>query len=91
MSQALRGLFVQVEAYPDLKANANFAALQEELTSTENRISFSRQAFNDAATRYNTRTETFPDSIIAGAFAFKPRELWAIADAVERETPKVRF
>ena len=88
---ALRGLMVQVEAYPDLKANQNFLALQEELTSTENKIGFARQHYNDVATNYNAATETFPRNIVAGMFGFKERTLWEITDAAEREVPKVEF
>ena len=88
---ALRGLMVQLEAYPDLKANQNFLALQEELTSTENKIGFARQHYNDVTTNYNTATELFPTNIVAGMFSFRPRDLWAITDASERETPEVKF
>lgn len=88
---ALRGLMVQVEAYPELKANTNFLALQEELTSTENKISFARQHYNDSATNYNTAIAVFPSNIIAGMFNFTDAELWQIADAAERQAPKVQF
>ena len=91
LSGALRGLMVQVEAYPDLKASQNFLALQEELTSTENKIGFARQHYNDTATKYNTSVELFPRNIIANMFNFKPRDLWEITDAAERETPEVKF
>lgn len=91
LTGALRGLMVQVEAYPDLKASQNFLALQEELTSTENKIGFARQHYNDVTTNYNTATELFPKNIIAGMFNFKARELWEITDAAEREVPKVEF
>jgi len=88
---ALRSLMVQVEAYPELKANTNFLALQEELTSTENKISFARQHYNDSATNYNTAIAVFPSNIIAGMFNFTDAELWQIADAAERQAPKVQF
>jgi LemA protein len=88
---ALRGLMIQVENYPQLKANENFKALQEELTSTENKIAFARQHYNDTTTGYNTQRELFPTNLVAGAFGFAPRELWAIQDAAEREAPKVKF
>ena len=88
---ALRSLMVQVEAYPELKANQNFLALQEELTSTENKISFARQHYNDSATGYNTAKTLFPAVIFAGMFGFRDAELWQIADAAEREVPKVKF
>lgn len=88
---ALGGLLGQlvatVEAYPDLKASASFLALQEELVSTENRIGFARQAYNDAVAAYNTRRETFPNSLIAGGF--QPAEMFRIAQAAERALPRV--
>jgi len=88
---ALKGLMVQVEAYPELKANQNFLALQEELTSTENKIGFARQHYNDSATGYNTAIALFPTVIFAGMFGFRAAELWQITDAAEREVPKVKF
>jgi LemA protein len=88
---ALRSLMVQVEAYPELKANQNFLALQEELTSTENRIGFARQHYNDSATNYNTAIALFPAVIFAGMFGFRAAELWQITDAAEREVPKIKF
>ncbi|MDK9699430.1 MAG: LemA family protein [bacterium] len=91
LTGALRSLMVAVEAYPDLKANQNYLALQEELTSTENKIGFARQHFNDVATNYNTAIEVFPNNFLAGMFNFQARELWQITDAVERETPVVKF
>ena len=91
LSGALKSLMVQVEAYPELKANQNFLALQEELSSTENKIAFSRQHYNDSATNYNTAIAVFPACIIAALFRFTDCELWQIADAVEREAPKVKF
>ncbi len=84
-------LFALSEAYPDLKANQNMMQLTEELTTTENKIAFSRQAYNDAATSYNTYRETFPPNIFAGVFNFGPAALWEIENAVEREAVKVSF
>src|SRR6516164_3782997 len=83
-------LFALSEAYPDLKANQNMLALQEELTSTENKISFARQAFNDAATAYNNRRDVFPAVTVAGMFGFKEATLLETAQT-EREAPKVSF
>ena len=91
LSAALSRLMVVVEAYPDLKANQNFLALQEELTSTENKISFSRQFYNDIVMRFNTRTEVFPMNIVAGMFNFKPAEMFELKDEAAREAPKVEF
>ena len=91
LSQALGRLMVVTEQYPDLKANQNFLALQEELTSTENKISFARQAYNDSATSYNTRIETFPSNVIAGNFGFKPEPLFQVSDEKERQAPQVKF
>jgi len=91
LSQALSRLMVVTEQYPDLKANANFLSLQEELTSTENKISFARQAYNDATTSYNIRLETFPSNIIAGNFGFKPEPLFQVTDDKERQAPQVKF
>lgn len=88
---ALKSLMIQVEAYPELKANQNFLALQEELTSTENKISFARQHYNDSATVYNTAIALFPACIFAAIFNFKQNELWQIEDSIEREAPKVKF
>jgi LemA protein len=83
-------LFALSEAYPDLKANQNMLALQEELTSTENKIGFARQAFNDAATEYNIRREVFPAVMVAGTFGFKEAALLETAEG-ERAAPKVSF
>ncbi len=91
LSGALRSLMIQVGAYPQLKANQNFLALQEELTSTENRISFARQHYNDTATDYNTAIALFPACIFASMFNFRESPLWQITDAAEREVPKVKF
>ena len=83
-------LFALSEAYPDLKANQNMLALQEELTSTENKVGFARQAFNDAATDYNNTREVFPASMVAGTFGFTEAALLEAA-AAEREAPRVSF
>ncbi len=91
ITNALTGLFAVAEAYPDLKSSSNMLALQEELASTENKISFARQYYNDIVTRYNTRIETFPSSIFAGAGGFKERELFEIEDPTHREPVKVSF
>jgi LemA protein len=92
LSNVLGRLFMLTEAYPDLKANQNMLAIQEELTSTENKVAFARQAFNDAVMEYNTRRESFPDNLFAGMFRFDPAELLnATESAEERKTPKVSF
>jgi len=91
LSGALGRLFALAEAYPDLKANRNMMQLSEELTSTENKVSFSRQAFNDAVMGYNNRREVFPGSIIAGMFSFLPAQLLEIESPAKREVPKVSF
>jgi LemA protein len=88
---ALSRLMVVSEQYPDLKANQNMMQLTEELTSTENKISFARQAYNDSVMTYNTQRETFPTVILAGAFGFQPAELFKIDDPTERNAPKVSF
>jgi len=85
-------MFALAEAYPDLKANQNMLSLQEELASTENKVAFSRQAFNDAVMDYNTKRESLPDSIFAGMFNFGPAELLAATESPEeRKAPKVSF
>jgi len=89
LTQALGRLFALTEAYPDLKATGNVAQLQEELTSTENKIGFARQMYNDTATQYNTRQMQFPASMVAGMAKAVPAELWEIEDAAERAVPKV--
>jgi LemA protein len=89
LTGALSKLFALVENYPNLKSNENVKQLQEELTSTENKISFARQFFNDIATRFNTSQQTFPGNIIASMFSFKPSELFEITDAAERAVPNV--
>ena len=88
---ALSRLMVVSEQYPDLKANQNMMQLTEELTSTENKISFARQAYNDSVMVYNTQRETFPTVLLAGAFGFQPAELFKIDDPTERNAPKVQF
>lgn len=92
LSSTLGRLFALSEAYPDLQANDNMLQLTEELTSTENRIAFSRQAFNDSVMEYNTAIEQFPGSVIAGMFAFKPAELLESTEAPEeRKAVRVSF
>ncbi len=92
LTQALGRLMVLIEAYPDLKANETIATLMEELTSTENRIAFARQGFNDAVMSYNTEREQFPGALIAGPMGFRPAELLESTTAPEqREAPKVSF
>jgi LemA protein len=91
LSGALGQLRVQVENYPDLKANQNFLALQEELTSTENKISFARQAYNDQVLFFNNKIQMFPSNIVAGMFSFKDEEFFAVEDQKEKEVPKVSF
>ncbi len=88
---ALSRLMVVSEQYPDLKANQNMLQLTEELTSTENKVSFARQAYNDSVMSYNTARETFPNVIFAGMFGFLPAELFKIEDPTERNAPKVSF
>ncbi len=87
----MRNFNVQVEAYPDLKANQNMLALQEELTSTENKISFARQAFNDSVTAFNMRREVFPARLFASMFGFKQAALFEVENPVEREAVQVSF
>jgi LemA protein len=89
LTQALGRLFALTEAYPDLKATGNVAQLQEELTSTENKIGFARQLYNDVATEYNTRQATFPTMLVAGLAKASPAELWQITDDTERAVPTV--
>jgi LemA protein len=89
LTGALGRLFAVVEAYPDLKATGNIKALQEELTSTENKIAFSRQLYNDTATEYNTKQQQFPTSHVAGMAGASAASLWEITDAAEREVVKV--
>ena len=91
LSGALGRLLAVVEAYPDLKATGNMAQLQEELTATENKISFARQLYNDTATQYNTRQQQFPTNLVAGLANASPVDLWEIENAAERELPRVDF
>ena len=91
LTGALGRFFALAESYPDLKANQNMLSLQEELTSTENKVAFARQAFNDAVTSYNTQRETFPTVIIANFAGFLPAELFEIESPKEREAPRVAF
>ena len=84
-------LFALAESYPDLKANQNMMSLQEELSSTENKVAFARQAFNDAVTRYNTRREQFPAVLLAGMLGFGEASLFEITSEKEREAPQVKF
>jgi LemA protein len=88
---AMSRLMVTVERYPDLKANQNMAQLMEELTSTENKIAFARQSYNDSVTTYNTARETFPAVLVANAMGFQAATLFEIEAAVEREAVKVQF
>ena len=89
LSAALGRLFAVVEAYPQLKATGNVSQLQEELTSTENRIAFARQHYNDVSTQYNTKQQQLPTNLVAGLARATPAELWEITDAAERAVPKV--
>lgn len=91
LGQALSQFSLVVENYPDLKANQNFLALQEELSSTENKISFARQSYNDQVLFYNNKTQMFPSNVIAGAFNFTQRDFFEIENEAEREVPKVQF
>src|SRR4249919_3373288 len=88
---ALGRLMVVSEQYPDLKANQNMMQLSEELTSTENRVAFARQAYNDSVMSYNNRREVFPSNIVAGMFNFTPAALLEITEPAKREAPKVSF
>jgi LemA protein len=91
LSGALSRLLAVVEKYPDLKANQNFLALQEELSSTENKISFSRQYYNDSVLKYNNQTQMFPSNVVASMSGFKSGEFFEVTAAEEREVPKVSF
>jgi LemA protein len=91
LAGALSRLMVVAEQYPDLKANQNMMQLTEEITSTENKVSFARQAYNDSVMTYNTTRETFPNVIFAGMFGFLAAQLFQIENATEREAPKVSF
>jgi LemA protein len=91
LTGALGRLMAVAEAYPDLKANQNMLSLQEELTSTENKVAFSRQAYNDAVMSYNTSRESFPAVVFAGMFGFGEAEFFELEDQQQREAPKVSF
>ena len=91
LTGALRSLFMVVEKYPELKANQNMLALQEELTSTENKIAFARQYYNDEVTTYNTMVKTFPANTVAPMLGFTPEEFFELKDLAEKEPPKVSF
>lgn len=91
LSGAMGRFFVLVENYPDLKANQNFLALQEELTSTENKIAFARQNYNDQALFFNNKIQMFPSNLVAQWFAFRSEEFFQLEDKVQREVPKVSF
>jgi LemA protein len=91
LTQTLRSLFAVAEAYPDLKASQNFLSLQEELSSTENKIGFSRQYYNDAAMRYKNSVEMFPSNIVAGKFGFVPEPFFELDEVKDRAVPQVQF
>ncbi len=91
LTNALGKLFALSEAYPNLKANENFAQLQEELTTTENKIAFARQHYNDSVAVYNIATQKFPNNMIAGMFGFTKRDMFELEDSAQREVPKVSF
>ncbi|MBN2271592.1 MAG: LemA family protein [Sedimentisphaerales bacterium] len=91
LGEALSKFMLVVENYPELKANQNFLALQEELSSTENKISFARQSYNDQVLGFNNKIQMFPSNIVAGMFSFAKRDFFEIEDATQREVPKVSF
>ena len=91
VASALTGFFALAEAYPELRSNENMIQLQEELRSTENKISFARQYYNDVVTSYNTKLEAFPTNIIAGMGSFQPKDLLELEEAAAREPVKVKF
>jgi LemA protein len=91
LTASLGRLFAVAEAYPDLKANQNMMQLSEELTSTENKVAFARQAYNDSVMGYNNRREMFPGSIVAGMFNFQPAQLLELDEPAARQAPKVSF
>ena len=91
LGEALSKFMLVVENYPDLKANQNFLAVQEELTSTENKISFARQSYNDQVLFFNNKTEMFPSNIVAGMFGFTKRDFFELENEAERAVPKVDF
>jgi LemA protein len=91
LSGAMSKFFLVVENYPDLKANQNFLALQEELTSTENKIAFARQSYNDQVLFFNNKIQVFPSNIVAGMFNFKSEEFFEVEEKAQKEVPKVSF
>ncbi len=91
LTGVLGRLLAVAEAYPDLKANQTMMQLMEELTSTENKVAFARQAYNDAVMVYNTKRETFPSNLVAGTFNFGPAEMFVVENEAEKEAPKVSF
>ena len=91
LTTALRSLFAVAESYPDLKANQNFLALQEELANTENKIGFSRQFYNDMAKQYKNKVEMFPSNMVANLFGFKVEPFFEVESAGDRATPQVKF
>ncbi len=91
LTEALSKFMLVVENYPDLKANQNFLSLQETLTSTENKIAFARQAYNDSVLGYNNRLQMFPSNIVAGMFSFTKRDYFEVQSEAERAVPQVKF
>jgi LemA protein len=91
LGRALSKFLLTVEAYPDLKANQNFLALQEELSSTENKIAFARQAYNDQTLFFNNKIQMFPSNVVAGMFHFARRDFFEVEDSAEKAVPKVSF
>ncbi|MFH1227889.1 MAG: LemA family protein [Planctomycetota bacterium] len=91
LMQAMKSLFMVTENYPELKANQNFMALQEELTATENKVSFARQFYNDNVMLFNNKIQMFPSNVIAGMFGFKAEEFFEVESAEEKKAPKVQF
>jgi LemA protein len=91
LTQAVRSIFAVAESYPALRANENMVALQEELSSTENRVAFARQHYNDAVLDYNNAVQTVPSNLVAGLFGFRPETLFELDDPVERSVPQVQF
>jgi LemA protein len=91
LTGAMRSLFAVAEAYPELRSNENMLALQEELSSTENRIAFARQHYNDAVTEYNTAQQTFPAVLFAAGLGFRPADVFTLSDDTERAVPTVSF
>jgi LemA protein len=91
LTRSMRSLFAVAEAYPALKADQNMLALQEELSSTESRIAFARQHYNDSVTEYNSAQQTFPAVLVAGMLGFSPRAFFALDDPAQRAVPSVRF